>query len=133
MKKIQLKDARITFLVSEAGATIEFYDADACVAFAKATITPDQLCQAMSRLMHTSCKIEVRDLDKIGKTMESKEFVFEMPSDAMYKSEQREIAAKLAKKACPEGWIPDTYFNSQNSFFTNASKHMARCIIRRWV
>lgn len=130
---MELKDGRITFLVNDGGATIEFYDAEACVTFAKATLTAEELCNAMSRLMHTDCRMEVQHLDKIGKTLEHKELIFEMPEDLFYEKGRNELATKLAKKNCPEGWTPECYFSSQNSFFNKDGKHMARCNIRRWV
>jgi hypothetical protein len=130
---MKLKDARVTFLVGDGGATIEFYDAEACITFAKATLTADQLCQALSRLMHTPCKMELHNLDKVGKTMEYQELIFEIPEPLFYKGERNETAKKLAIKNCPEGWKPELYFGSQQSFFNRDGKHMARCNIRRWV
>lgn len=41
-----------------------------------------------------------------------------MPENSSYTGRE-ELAEELAKSHCDEGWKPDLYFRSQNSFRTN--------------
>lgn len=127
---MELKDAGVTILAGEDKVTIEIRDREAATTFLKVTLTPVQFCQVLSRLSNTDCKAEVFGLDRIGKKMEHKEFEFEMP-DAKWE-ERSEVAAETALRLCPDGWIPSSYFGSQDSFFKRDGKNMARTTIRRW-
>jgi len=127
---MKLNDGRITMLASENGMIIELRDNDASVVFAKVEMNTKQLAQALSRLGYTTCKIEVQGLDKLGKKMEIDKLVFEIPDDWY---NEKELAMTLVKEKCPEGWTPDLYFNSQNSFFIKDGVRFARTTIRRWV
>jgi hypothetical protein len=130
---MKLKEAAITILVNEDGATIELYDKEASIQFAEIKLTAEQFCQALSRLGHTPCQIEVHNLDNIGKTMEHKSFEFAVPEKKWNAKNHRELIAAYAQKICPEGWACWDSFNSQNSFFFEGEQRMARCTIRRWV
>jgi hypothetical protein len=78
--------------------------------------------------------MEVFDLDRVGKNMEHKRLEFQMPSGVVETAYTRdEVAAMRAKDNCPDGWVPDLYFNSQDSYFKEMGKDMAHCTIRRWV
>jgi len=125
----------ITVLINKESTTIEIWDVDANLLIADITLDPEQLSMALSRLSNTPCKeLKINDfcLDKLGKTMIYKSFEFELPDDTDY-SNRVERAEEIIKKICPEGWISDNYFDSQNSFFTKNNKQYARCIIRTWV
>ena len=128
-----LKDARITILVSQDSTKIELYDYIAGVTFAEIELTPQQLSQALSRLGYTQCKAKVTALDRLNKLHENKNHEFEIPENCSFYDKTIETVKELAKATCPDGWIPDLYFGSQNSFFKQDGKNMARCVIRRWV
>lgn len=126
-------NAKITILASMDGVTIEVYDADASVEFLTMELTTDQFCAALGRLAMTSCQsAEVRCLERLGKRHECQLFEFALPEGLDYKDRKQE-AEKAMRAACPEGWVPEYYFCSQDSFFTRAGKPWARAIIRRWV
>ena len=130
---MELNDGRITILVDENGCKIEIKDNDANVTMVRVNLTVEQFCQAMGRLGNTKCeKLEVFGLDKIGKKMENKHFEFPFDRKCEW-SERGEVAYEEALKVCPEGWYPDKYFGSQNSFFIKDGQEYARVIIRRWV
>jgi hypothetical protein len=128
-------NGRITILAGEDGVKIEVHDDDSSITFLKIEMTPEQFCQALSRLSNTHCtSTEVRGLNKVGLVMENKDFVFEVPADLAYRREERDaVLLPILWKACLKGWIPDTHFGSQNSFFTEGKKYYARTTIRRWV
>jgi len=129
---MKLKDGRITMLADrDNGFTIELVDNEASTTFVRVHLTADQFMAAMARLGYTPCTIEVMALDRVGKKHEHKAFAFEMP-ECDWKS-QKETAKRLVTQKCPEGWIPDIGFSSQNSFFKNGDKNMARTIIRRYI
>lgn len=120
----------ISFLVSEDGATIEIRDNVSNQAFVEVTLTAKQLCQALSRLMHTPCKIETHCLERIGTKMLMDKLEFEMPKHD-YKN-RKEVAEKEGARLCPEGWTPDLYFGSQHSFWSRDGKEYAVTTIRKW-
>ncbi len=128
-------NGKITFLFNHDGATIELYDEEAGITFLKVELTSEQVATAFSRLAHTKCQnIEVFGLDKIGKKMEYKPLIFEVPEDLAYHPKERDkILIPLLNKACPKGWEASNYFNSKDSFLNKDRKYYARTIIRRWV
>ena len=134
---MKIKNARITILVSEGGAVIQIHDRDASVQMAEVRMTSAQFCAAIGRQGYVECEMEVCDLSRVGKAMEMKELVFgiSVPEKDRYDREKmKKIAIKAAKTECPEGWIPDTYYGSQNSFYIGSDGvQYARTLIRRWV
>jgi len=127
---MKINDGRITILFDDEGLTIELRDNDSATTFAKARLNPKGAVQAMSRLGHTHCELEVFDLDKLGKKMEIDKLEFQMTTKDYTKT--RQVARELAIMVCPKGWEPDLSFNSQNSFFYKDDLYFARTTIRRW-
>ena len=126
----------ITILCDDEGVRIEIHDEDSRVDFIEINMTPAQFTSALGRSANTKCaSMEVKGLDRVGKIMEMQNLAFEIPKNIHYdKREKRNSAlAVLADKACPEGWISDSYFDSQDSFFFKGGKGYARTVIRRWV
>lgn len=122
----------ISILINYDHTEIIIRDRKASIEFVTIKLTPEQLSQALSRLVHVECDVEVKELDKVGKKHENKLFVFEITDDEYYRKNNKELGKK-AQSQLSDGWIPDYYFNSQNSFFKKDGKHYARCTIRRWV
>lgn len=124
---------QITLLFSDEGMTLELHDSNANTTFVRIKLNQEQTCQVLSRLSHTECeKMEVRGVDKLGKTHECKKFEFELPEGTNW-TNQRERVLNIVHSMCPEGWEPDIYFGSKDSFFEKDGKKWARCTIRRWV
>ena len=129
---MKLDNAKITIMVDQSRTTIELHDSKSSILIASIELTAEQFCRAIGRGAYTECVIEMNDsLHLLNKTMENKYFEFEIP-DVGYKEEQR-VAKEQVIKLCPEGWEPDLYFASQDSFFRKDEKSFARCTIRRWV
>ncbi len=120
----------ITFLISEEGARIEIYDRESTICVARIELDVQQLAEMLSRRAMTPCDIRFGNLAVVGKKMKVKKFEFEMP-EADWK-DRKEVAYKTACKVCPEGWIPDDYFGSRDSFFDRDGKSFARVHIRQW-
>lgn len=114
------------------GTTITFYDRDANIDFASIKVVPEDMLEAMGGLGYAPCEMNVYSLDKVGKKMENKKFEFEIP-DELYSSTKSYELFNLAKALVPDGWMPDSYFSSQDSFFRKDGVQYARCTIRRWV
>lgn len=115
---------------------INIYDNDSGVNFVEIHMTREQFINAvMNRLGHTETKCTiVTDLDRVGKVREEKVFEFEMPDKDEFKSNAIKIAIKIAKETCPDGWVPELSFSSQDSFFYGkGGKRYARTTIMRWV
>jgi len=126
-------NAQITILASYDGTVeIVVYDKDSRINFLDITMTHEQFINAtMNRLGNSNVVgATLCDIDKVGKTMEIGTFEFEVGDKNTYR--EKEIARKLATQKCPDGWIPDLDFNSQNSFFNKDDKLWARTTIRRW-
>jgi len=104
-------------------------DKDANTTFLRMVFTREQFINAtMNRLCQTEVgSAYVENLDRVGKQQRHYPLVFEIPE-----SMNKESACKIAQEKCPEGWIPDLYFQSQNSFFDKFGKHYAQTIIRKW-
>lgn len=131
---MELSNGKITILIGQEGTTIELRDGDACTVFATVKLTNDQLASAFSRLAGTSCSIELRGLDRVGKTHESQSFSFEI-------NEEMERNNPALNQACLKAlslmgmseWVPDKHYGSQGSFFSQDGKRFARTTIRRWI
>lgn len=129
-------DAQITILSSyDDSIKIKVYDKTSGTTFLDLTLTREQFINAtMNRLGNTEVEsAHLCNLDKVGKTMEMETLEFEMPDGSEFRD--KEVAASLVHEKCPDGWIPDTSFSSQNSFFTKMKSNgrYARTTIRRWV
>lgn len=122
---------RMTLLVSEEGVRMEIQDELSGEIFFRADIPSGAFCSMLGRLACVGVDAEIRGLDRVGMKMEIDKFVFEMPSGDL--AERKQTAIQLVQKLCPEGWTPDLYFGSQNSFFRDGDKPMAQATIRRWV
>jgi hypothetical protein len=120
----------ITFLINEDGATIELNDVASGTTFVKISLDVQQLAEMLSRRWGTPCNIETYNLDVVGKKLTTDRLEFELPK-CNYKN-QKKVAYKKALEICPEGWEPDNYFNSQNSFFRKDGKEFAQTTIRKW-
>jgi len=81
----------------------------------------------------TPCDLDLRGLDKVGKKMEHRNFVFEIeeihPTPPNADLISRCMIA-LAEQGMEE-WIPG--FSSQGTFFKDGDICFARTTIRRWV
>lgn len=131
---MELTNAKLTFLVGQEGTIIEIHDSTSGVTFLRAELTPEQLSSALSRLSRTDIhKLELYSLDIVGKKLETDKLAFEIPSElrgSRYADQLHEIA--LTKLS--DGWMPDKYYASQNSFYTDSEgRDFARVNIRRYV
>jgi len=122
----------ISILINREYTTIEIEDENANTRFVKVTLTAEQLSAALSRQMSVECELEVKGLNRVGKKHENKAFEFEIPKELRSSDNKKELN-NLAQSQLTDGWIADTYFGSQNSFFTKDDKQYARVIIRRWI
>jgi hypothetical protein len=124
-------NGKITILVNEDVTSIEIKDEKSSCNFLKLELTPNQFQLALSRRAYVSCKLtEVFNLDRIGKKMTTKEWIFKIPKKIS--NINIEELEKYAKKYCRKGWIPDLYFGSKNSIFYIGEDRYARTTIRRW-
>lgn len=134
-------DGRITIRFdAERGTTIELLDNASFRPFAIVKLDSERLVRALGGLGHCPCDIEVRNLEKIGKTHENKHFEFEIPKD--FKSNRHDTGSSKEDElhkivtgildAQGEGWVADNNYSSQNTYFTKGNKNYARVVIRRW-
>lgn len=127
-------EGKISILIGRDFTIIEIEDDQANTTFARITLTPEQLSAALSRQACVGCKLEVNGLNKIGKKHENKNFEFEIPKELSTSSKSKELRIIAQSKLNGgNGWIADSYFGSQDSFFIKENKNYARCTIRRWI
>jgi len=121
----------VTMLLGEEGMRVELNDKDAGVPVARFQLTADQTCQLFGRLSNIPVEADVYNLDKVGKQLEFKTLKFDLPEHTL--SNRKEVAIKEALRVCPEGWVPDEYFGSQDSFVHDGrGKTIASTLIRKW-
>ena len=124
---------KISMYVSGEHTRIEIEDANGHIRFLEIVLTPEQFSRALGREAYVDCELEVRGLEKVGKQHEHKTFEFELPEGmSQYSRDDKELQ-KIAQSKLSDGWIADSYFSSQNTFFEVDGKEWARCSIRRWV
>lgn len=134
-------NADITIYVRSDDNTVrfEFRDRDAAVRFMEVKISSNEFMQGLRGLACIPVDVNVCDLDKITKKLQLDTIEFRMPENVGYQDE-KETARNLAIKYCPEGWVPDLHFSSQDSFFYRRASledetrvKWARTTIRSWV
>lgn len=131
VEKMNIK-GQITIRISGDGATIEIDDKNASTRILNITLTAEQLCKAMGRQAHVECDIEVGVLERVGKIHENKDFEFQI-NESFASSKFSKELQQIAQSELTDGWIAETYFSSQNSFFKKDGKQFARVTIRRWI
>ena len=127
-------NAQITITASyNDSISITISDKDSSTAFLQIVLTREQFINAaMNRLAQTEVgSAFIENIERVGKHLELDTLVVEIP-----KYGDSVSACKIAQEQCPYGWVPDLYFQSQNSFFSEGDdkeKYFARTTIRRWV
>lgn len=129
---MKLENPKITILVNSEYTTIELYDDLSNITFAKIRLSPSELSSALSRTAHTTCDLELRGLDKIGKKMIHRKHEFEIPDNIPYDARTK-VLSEIIKETLPDGWVSDNSFSSQNTFFEKDGKKYAQTTIRTWI
>ncbi len=98
-------------------------------------MTSTEFTTALTGRFRTECHIMVDELDKVGLVQENKTFEFYMGTlvETNTPVNMNSEAIRIAKRECPEGWVPDENYSSQESFFFRDGEQWARTVIRRWV
>ena len=130
-------EGNIDLLVGHDGTTITIRDGLSSKPIIQVKLTPEQLSQALSRQAYTPCTFEYfhANHDKIGKKMENKHHSVKLPPELSKHGwrDNKEALDEFVLKNTPEGWIPDLYYGSQNSFYWQDEEKYVRFIIRRYV
>jgi len=111
--------------------TIRVNDAASRVCVCEVSIGLAEFIKCLTGLAHTEMEFNHGDLSKVGKKMEHRKISVKIKDYDF--SNRKEVATKAALENTPEGWEPDCYFSSQDSFYTKDGEDYARCMIRRWV
>lgn len=126
-------EGKVTMLFDrDRGLTIEVRDQLSRTVLCKLTLDNEQAMSALARLAGTDCMIDLNEdcFDKIGKKMLVDSMTFKMPEGSR---QGKEEAITEALNNCPEGWEPDLYFGSQDSFTFKDGEYYAKCTIRKWI
>lgn len=124
---------KVTILFNrDRGLSIELEDDAASSRIIEIQIGPMEAIAALSRLGHVDCKYVLVNAEKAGKKMEMMTIKAEMPRCG-YGEEQNDKGRAAIIAACPEGWEPDLYLNSQGSFTPDGDVVIVRDTARRWV
>lgn len=130
---MKLRNAKISILINRDHTYIELIDNDSSTNFAQVKLTPEQLSSALSRMSHTDCEISLSGMERVGKKMEVSTLEFEIPFSPFEVRDNYEEIHKIALTLSSDGWIPDNYYQRQNTFFKKEDKQYARTTIRRWI
>ena len=128
----------ITILVDGEGVRIEVEDEASGIRFLKINLSAEQFMACLGRLANVECEINTYGFDLVGKTRETSKHEFKIP-DELYNLRYKDrnyfdkTAQELAQSQLTDGWIADSYFGSQDSFFQKDGERWARVTIRRWV
>ncbi len=132
----------ITILVDGNGARIEVEDESSGIRFLKINLSAEQFMACLGRLANVECEFDVFGLDLMGKMRETSKHEFKIPAE-LYNRRYKErdyfdktfdkTAQELAQSQLSDGWVADSYFGSQGSFFQKDGEQWARVTIRRWV
>lgn len=125
-------NGKITMLFNKDGLSLKIKDAASGITFLRAALTSEQVMAAFSQQGLVDFEFEAMGLDKVGKQIQRDTLVFEMPEKYAWKDRDN-IAEKLAVESCPEGWEPQLYFGSRNSFFQRDGREFGRIQIVKWV
>jgi len=109
---------------------IEFVDVQSGTKFALAELSLEAFADAITGRGMVECTIDVCGLERVGKVMHVKSIKFPLLDLA---PDKKVAACKEVARICPEGWVPDNYFGSQDSFWQDDGVLWAKCIIRCWV
>lgn len=125
-------NAKIDILFSETGLDIRIHDTGAAITFVDLHLNKKQTCSALSRLCRCEVeKCEVFHLDSIGKILETSLLTFVMPTCEF--KDRHAVAYETAKNLCKNGWVPDNYFGSKDSFHTDENGVTTAIVtVRRW-
>lgn len=123
-------NTKIDILFNNNGLTINIYDVASGLPIAEIELDSTQTLEALSRQSHTYCNMKTYNLDKIGKKLNIAYLYCKLPTNVF---RDVEMAVQEVVNNCPEGWEPDLFFNSQDSFM-NDSKGNRWCvsIIRKY-
>lgn len=117
-----LIDGRFTISMSEHGCKISLFDNMSKTHFIDLDIPPEEFCLALRGLARQECKIEVRQLDKVGKTRKMKPLLIKVPKSVKFLDREEYIKSVVDQHA-DEGWEPYVYFGSQDSFIQGEDGH----------
>ena len=132
--KLNMKMSLLISADKYGGTTLEITDDKSHCTFLRANITEEQLVLMMGRMACVKIEATVVALDKVGKRCEFKEFVFKVSDkDDFGHEERKEKAIEEGLKQTPDGWIMETYFGSQSSFFDKGKEVWARTRIERYI
>ena len=99
--------------------------------FLEVKVPFDLFAQILTGASSREVELEVEGLDRIGKKMLMDNMDFVMPEHTY--ENRKQVAYEEAKRICPEGWEPDSYFGSKKSFYQRDKQDWVQCIIRKWV
>ena len=122
----------LTLMVGREQITIEIEDREANTRILSLILTPEDFCAALGRQAYIDCELTIGKLERVGSKHENSTLEFEIPNE-LRGSKHADELNEIAKTHCTDGWIPEGYYGSQNSFFTKDSKDYARVTIRRYV
>ena len=97
---------------------IELRDKNSMTNFARVYISYGDFTRAITGQGFLEVDIDVRNLEYVGLKKVKKELIFIIPEDNKWTYE-KDYAIKNAQIFADIGWRAETYFSSQNSFFTN--------------
>lgn len=118
---------KLSISVGYEKTTLSIKDDNSKIQFLQCIIDNNEFLNAIGSKGLVECYCKLINTDVVGKKLVIDSMIFVVPK------QDRELAIEIAKERCPQGWIPDEYFSSQDSFMYKDGKIFAKTTIRKWV
>ena len=125
----------VSFLISSdyyGGSRLEITDSLSGIRFVDVKIPDKELALMLGRMVNVKCEADIRGLEYVGKKVEHKTAIIDMPKNAGYGDERKKIAFALGKGEAARmgnGWMICDMFDSKDSFKNDAVKaHFRRYV-----
>ena len=98
--------------------------------FVELHMTPNDFAMALTGLSHVDGDLAVRGLDTVGKELVIEKRAIDCPLDTF---DKKELTDWLVQNAQEDGWIVDTYLDSQNSVGRHNGRTILNYSVRKYI
>ena len=129
--KAQLSISRPNFGDGRELIEVRIKDVTAGVTFVELQISLADFSGCLTGLSNVDCEMELRGTQNVGRKILRDTLTIELPEGSKYRD--KAAAIKAGEECCPDGWVFDRYFASQNTFYEQDGKSYAQTPMRSWV
>jgi len=131
MNKGQITISRLNKSNEVKKIEIKIKDSNSRINFLTLELDYDKFAELMTGLAFVECDLSFNDLENIGKKIEKKDIIFELPKSRHLLTDKE--VEMIAKINTPDDWICMNCFRSSNSFLKKDGKYFAKTKIKRYI